>query len=250
MPIGNQWIVAGVILALSAGLAWGQEAPPPVGQPPGTEEPATAEPGTPPPVAGAPVVSPTPAPFKLINARKVYKQKWRVVNVFIGACDYGVYGYGEQLVGGRVERLERRLNAHFGDRLAGHEVVLDKYEFYQNAQINLIHATGNFTGGIVGGMIASAHNLNCKRRDTKAGWYDVKRFPPDPPPYVVEISVKVDGQTVASSAAASPARPHAFKEADVAQPDIASVIEAVQEVAIDDLIARIEAVLPKPPPQP
>lgn len=245
MRIGHSWIVAGAILAISAGNGLAQEAPPPAP----TDAPAEPQ-MIPPELSPVPVPpaaeSPSAQPFKLVNARKVYKQKWRVVNLFIGACDYGVYGYGEQLVGGRVERLERRLRAHFGDRLNGHELVLERYEFFQNAQINLIHATGNFAGGIVGGAMSSTYNLNCKRKDTKSGWYDTKMFPPDPAPYVVEITVKVDGQVIATGAAASPARAHSFKEEDLAEKDVAAVIDAVQEVAIDDLIKRMEPLLSKP----
>ncbi|MCE3290245.1 MAG: hypothetical protein K0R83_2257 [Caulobacter sp.] len=239
-------MVAGLVLAMSAGHGLAQEATPPTQQLP-AEAPAEPQVSPPEPAATPPVAEAPPAPpFKLVNARKIYKQKWRVVNLFIGACDYGVYGYGEQLVGGRQERLERRLKAHFGDRLNGHELVLDRYEFFQNAQINLIHATGAFSGGIIGGAMSSTYNLNCKRKDTKSGWYDTRMFPPDPAPYVVEITVKVDGQVVATSAAASPARVHTFKEEDLAEADIAAVIEAVQEVAIDDLIKRMEPLLPKP----
>jgi hypothetical protein len=241
MRIGRSWAVAGVMLAMMSEFAQAQETAAPA-TPPAAQQPAPAEP---PEAAPAPAAPAAPT-WTLKNTRKVYKAKWRVVNLFLSACEYGVYGYGDQLVGGRVERVEKRLREHFGDRLNGHQVVLDRYEFFQNAQINLIHATGAFTGGIIGGAMESSYNLNCKRKDTKSGWYDTKMFPPDPAPYVVEIAVKVDGQVVAASAAASPARAHTFKEADLAEPEIAAVIGAVQEVAIDDLIRRIDPLIPKP----
>ena len=237
MRIGRSVAVAGLMLAMTTSFAQAQEASAP---------PAPAEAAT--PAVEAPAAVPAAPAWTLKNTRKVYKQKWRVVNLFLSACEYGVYGYGEQLVGGRAERVEKRLREHFGDRLNGHEVVLERYEFFQNAQIILIRSVGQGQGGLIGGLMGTTYNLNCKRKDTKSGWYDTQRFKPDPAPYVVEITVRIDGQVIASSAAAQPVRPHSFKEEDLADPEIAEVIEAVQVVAMDDVIARIDAILPKAAP--
>ncbi|WGM39236.1 hypothetical protein [Caulobacter sp. NIBR1757] len=236
MRIGRSMAAAGLMLAMTTSFAQAQEASTP---------PAPAEAAAP---VEAPAVVPAAPAWTLKNTRKVYKQKWRFVNLFLSSCEYGVYGYGDQLVGGRAERVEKRLRDHFGDRLNGHEVVLERYEFFQNAQINLIRSVGQGQGGLIGGLMGTTYNLNCKRKDTKSGWYDTQRFKPDPAPYVVEITVKIDGQVIASSAAAQPVRPHTFKEEELADPDIAEVIEAVQVVAMDDVIARIDAILPKPAP--
>lgn len=218
MRIGHSWVVAGLVLAMSAGHGLAQD--------------AASEPG------------PAP-PWTLANTRKVYKQEMRFVNLFLSSCEYGVIGYGDQLVGGRAERVEKRLREHFGDRLNGHKVVLERYEFFQNGQIMYIRSTGAFAGGLIGGAMESSYNLNCKRKDTKSGWYDTKQFKPDPPPYVVEITIRIDDTVIASSAAAQPPKRSPITKEGVADPEVAAMIEAVQVVALDDVVSRIEAILPK-----
>lgn len=230
MRIGKSWAVASVMLAMMAGLAQAQEA-------------------TAPAEVQAPEAAPAP-PWTLANNRKVYKQEYRFVNLFLSSCEYGVIGYGDQLIGGRAERVEKRLREHFGDRLNGHKVVLERYEFFQNGQIMYIHSTGAFAGGLIGGAMASTYTLDCKRKDTKSGWYDTKAFKPDPPPYVVEITVRIDDTVIASSAAAQPPKRAPISKEGVAEPEVAALIEAVQVVAMDDVIARMEAILPKAPAAP
>jgi len=128
--------------------------------------------------------------FELIDKRDEIQKKAEIMSLSITNCWYGIYRLGdEQLVPDRLAALSRALEDLVGSKLSGKQVIINRFEIFNNMQ-SAVRGTG---GGdySVEGLVRSAIIANgCEAAFALDG------NPANLPAVIVNLDVEVGGKTV------------------------------------------------------
>jgi hypothetical protein len=100
--------------------------------------------------------------------------------------------------------LRDDLNAALGPELAHKRLVISHYGIYfnhsnsaRNATHNIAGSSGGMVGGLLGGLMFKKDEVGsrCKRAEMKGGWFEASDVTTPYPPFIIEISCELDGQT-------------------------------------------------------
>lgn len=167
-----------------------------------------------------PVLGQTPPPaaqpFRLTDARRAEDLQPRIFSTWMWSCEYAVISMGDIAALGSTgeshggQTLKGYLVGRFGDRLAGHELIVDRYLVYVNMAatetatswgVGVSTVMKQPPGGQIGGQTRRA---KCPREKMKAGWFDATEITTPYSPFIVEIAGRLDGRAVESRSVYSP----------------------------------------------
>jgi hypothetical protein len=164
--------------------------------------------------------SPAPAvdiKYRLQDARPAEEKTSKLLSVWIWNCGYGITRLGDASgLQDRMIALDHDLKQAFGAHLQGREVIVDHYTVYVNGHsaevgrswgagltLGVGGAIGGGLGGAVGGNPKTTH-ASCPREKMKGGWFDASEITTPYTPYIVEITVRIDGSRVSARSVFSP----------------------------------------------
>jgi hypothetical protein len=205
-------------------------------------------------LAAALIAAPALAqPASFVDARPEADRAFSKGAMSVASCDYMIYGYGDEQVAGRVARLEADLKAALGERLAGRQVVVQRYGLFLNAQDTTRSGAMSMAVASVGGVGTPSSRIapsRCDREKMKGGWLSPSDTLTGNDPFVAEIAVTVDGRPFTARAAwSSPdsmGRCGAIKGSKcMAAPATVKGLDAVQAAANQALAQQIAAAFPE-----
>lgn len=191
-------------------------------------------------------------PARFVDARPDDQRAFTSSAMSAASCDYMIYGYGDEQVPGRVARLEADLKTALGERLAGREVVVERYGVFLNAQDTTRSGVMSMAVASVGGTASPSSAIGgsrCAREKMKGGWLAPTDVMTGHDPFVAEVRVKVDGQPFEARAVVSPTasmgRCGAIKgKKCMSAPATVGALDAVQAAANAALAEQVAAALP------
>lgn len=202
--------------------------------------------------AGAGPAAVAPSSFRFVDARPKDERKTKTLSLLITNCDFGVVRVAEPVFGKMPAALERRLNEALGAKLAGREVILDhELVWFNGASIEASMTAGVVIAGPLGALIpptASTTAPRCEREKMTGGWFDPAELTNQNSPFIVEISVRIDGKPYSVRTVYSPAFQLSRSLINAGFPTGAKEAIAVGESldkGVVALIAAIDAGLPE-----
>jgi hypothetical protein len=143
-------------------------------------------------------------PFQIMDSRPAAEREGKLMSLLITSCNYGVRQVGDKnLTPDRITLLSEDLNAAMGAELAGKSLELKRYGVHLNvAQVLRNNASGANPGLIVG-MLKDV-GTRCKREEMEAGWFEPDDVTTPYSPFIIEITLAVDGKTHSTRSVYSP----------------------------------------------
>jgi hypothetical protein len=178
------------------------------------------------------------APFEIVDQRPPKEHETRFMSLSITSCNYGVRQAGDQAtVPDRITLLRDDLNAALGAQLANKKITLTHY----TVVINNARALRNQVYGANAGLIADVmkgFGSQCARDKMDAGWFEPNDVTTPYSPFIVELSVSVDGRAHEIRSVYSPDREvsNAF-----GKPETATALFAAIKKATDALVASLRS---------
>jgi hypothetical protein len=176
------------------------------------------------------------APFEIVDARPADERDTKFMSLLITSCDYAVRQVGDKdVVPDRISLLRDELNAAMGEQLAGKSLVVSHYGLHLNRAQAARNETYKANAGLVTGLMKDVGS-RCKREEMKAGWFEPNDVTTPYSPFIVEITLAVDGKTHAVRSVYSPDKDlsPAFSDADTT-----AALFAAMKKATDKLIASL-----------
>lgn len=188
--------------------------------------------------------------IEVIDSRPEKDRKFHILSLNTFSCDYGIFAFGDEQAPGRIQKVQAELERGFGDKLAGHRIIIDRYDIYDNGQDSTRHwASQVAIGGVVGAVINGpdhAGGSRCPREKMTGGWVDSSELTNNNDPYVAEIEARIDDQSIkvraVHSPVATPGRCGSLaKKACYDNQAVRDALEAVEDAANKALSAQIAA---------
>ncbi len=128
--------------------------------------------------------------FELIDKRDDKQKQAEIMSLSITNCWYGIYRLGDnQITPSRLTVLSNKLEENLGSKLSGKEIVVKRFEVYNNVQSAMRGSfSSNFaTYGLLGAAIIEN---GCE------GGYALKGNPDNLPAVIVNLELIVDKKVI------------------------------------------------------
>ncbi|WP_153067198.1 hypothetical protein [Steroidobacter cummioxidans] len=136
----------------------------------------------------------TVAPFEIADARPAEERESKIMSLLITSCNYGVHQVGDKrMVPDRLTLLGEDLNAAMGAQLAGKSLVLNRYAVHFNNAQALRNGVAKMNPGLIVDMLKGV-GARCPRDEMKAGWFEPDDVTTPYSPFIVEVTLTVDGK--------------------------------------------------------
>lgn len=163
--------------------------------------------------------------FELVDKRDEAQKKAEVMSTLVTSCWYGIYRLGDdQLVPSRLAVLSKALEDKLGSKLAGKQVVVNRFEIFNNMQ-SAFRGSLAQAYGAVGTAIAAG---GCQDA------FSLERNPNNYPAAIVNVDVSVDGKNFTQKMVQIEPQGH---ESTIDGPLPAERIRRAVSIAIDNIIA-------------
>jgi hypothetical protein len=134
-------------------------------------------------------------PFEIVDQRPTKERLKRHISLLITSCNYGVLQAGDKsMVPDRMTLLRDELNAALGPQLANKKLIVSHYTAVYNWANVLRGQVYRSNPGLIG-EIMKPMGARCKREEMEAGWYEPNDVTTPYSPFIVELTVSVDGKT-------------------------------------------------------
>lgn len=172
--------------------------------------------------------------FTIVDARPAEEKKTETLSFWTTSCDYGIYRMGDDASAPpRLEMLRQDIEKALGDKVANTSLTIAHYAMYLNASRQLREL--NPARHALIGMIMTP---DCKKEDTKVGWYDPPETQNFNTPMIVEITAQYLGRKYSVRAVRSAdidiVAPGGFRNADQA-PSVYAAMEKAHQALIEQL---------------
>lgn len=176
------------------------------------------------------------APFTLVDSRPAAEREAKIMSLLITSCNYGVRRVGDKnSVPDRVTLLSDDLNTAMGQQLAGKSVVLNRYGVYFNHAQVLRNGAAKANPGLIVDALKNVGS-RCKREEMEAGWYEPDDVTTPYSPFIVEVTLTVDGKTYEVRSVYSPDKEVIPGWGD---PDASAALFAAMKKANEKVIASL-----------
>lgn len=172
------------------------------------------------------------APFEIVDKRPAEERDRKFMSLIITSCNYGVRQVGDtDVVPDRITLLREDLNAAMGEQLAGKSLVVSHYGLHFNNAQALRNGAAQANSGLIVDMMKDI-GTRCKREEMKAGWFEPDDVTTPYSPFIVEITLAVDGKTHTVRSVFSPDKEvsPAFGDPETAKALFAAIKKANEKV--------------------
>ena len=178
----------------------------------------------------------TAAPFTIVDSRPAPEREAKIISLLITSCNYGVRQIGDKnMVPDRVTLLSEDLNAAMGQELAGRSLVLNHYGVHFNHAEVLRNGAAKANPGLITSALKGVGS-RCKREEMTAGWYEPDDVTTPYSPFIVEVTLTVDGKAHSVRSVYSPDKEVIPAWGD---PESAAALFAAMKKANEKVIASL-----------
>jgi hypothetical protein len=178
----------------------------------------------------------TAATFKIVDSRPASERESKMGSLVMTSCNYGVRQVGDKnTTPDRVTLLSEDLNAAMGQQLAGKSLVLKHYSVHLNNTNVIRSRLGMAAPGLLVEMAKDAGS-RCKREEMDGGWYQPDDVTTPYSPFIVEVTLLVDGRTHAVRSVYSPDKEVTM---EYGKPESAAALFSAMRQAHEKVIASL-----------
>ena len=180
----------------------------------------------------------SPPPFEIVDQRPAGEHTTRFMSLSITSCNYGVRQAGDEAtVPDRITLLRDDIHAALGPKLANKKITLTHYTVVMNNARALRNQTYAANAGLVAEFM-KGFGSQCAREKMEAGWFEPNDVTTPYSPFIVEISLSVDGRAHQIRSVYSPDQELAPA---FGKPETATAMFAAIRKATDALIVSLRS---------